>query len=445
MKLFFASLGCDKNLVDSEHMLSRLAADGYTITDDEYEADLIVVNTCCFIRDAMEESIQSIIDYGALKKNGHLKGLIVTGCLAQRFADEIRKELPEADVILGTNSYDEISAAVKDLFQGKKDTVLKPLTGLCDDSTGRLLTTGGHFAYMKIAEGCSKNCSYCVIPSVRGAYRSVPMESLLKEAERLAEDGVRELILIAQETTLYGVDLYGRKKLPELIEKLSRIEGIRWIRLMYCYPEEITDELVETIRTNPKVCHYLDIPIQHCSDEILRRMNRRTNRASLEALITKLRDAIPDICLRTTMICGFPGETEEQHRELLSFIGQMKFDHLGAFPYSREDNTPAASMPDQIPDEIKNRRYDEIMTLQQKLSAEKNQSFVGKHLTAAVVGYLPDDDVYVARTYRDAPQVDGMLFTESDEALSSGDFIDVLVTGSSEYDLTGVLQNELTE
>ena len=439
MKLLFISLGCDKNLVDTEHMLSMITQDGITITNDENEADVIVVNSCCFISDAMEESIQTLIDMGTLKETANLKALIVTGCLAQRYAAEITEQIPEVDAIIGTNSYDEIVSVIHDVLDGKKIQIEKPLSGLPENYAGRTLTTGGHFAHLKIAEGCDKHCTYCVIPSIRGAYRSVPMEQILKEAEKLAQDGVKELILVAQETTLYGVDLYGKKMLPELLERLSAIEGIYWIRLQYCYPEEITEELIHTMATNPKICHYIDIPIQHANDDILKRMGRKTSQADIRHIVASLREAMPDICIRTTLICGFPGETVEAHEELKTFVSDMKFDRLGCFAYSRQEGTPADTFPDQIAEELKQTRVAEIMELQQDISAACNETYIGRTLDAFVEGKVADENVYVARTYRDAPDVDGYLFIQTTRELMTGDMVSVQVTGSYEYDLIGEL------
>lgn len=439
MKLLFISLGCDKNLVDTEHMLSMITQDGITITNDENEADIIVVNSCCFISDAMEESIQTLIDMGTLKETANLKALIVTGCLAQRYAAEITEQIPEVDAIIGTNSYDEIVSVIHGVLDGKKIQIEKPLSGLPENYAGRTLTTGGHFAHLKIAEGCDKHCTYCVIPSIRGAYRSVPMEQILKEAEKLAQDGVKELILVAQETTLYGVDLYGKKMLPELLERLSAIEGIRWIRLQYCYPEEITEELIHTMATNSKICHYIDIPIQHANDDILKRMGRKTSQTDIRHIVASLREAMPDICIRTTLICGFPGETAEAHEELKTFVADMKFDRLGCFAYSRQEGTPADTFPDQIAEEIKQTRVAEIMELQQDISATCNETYIGHTLDAFVEGKVADENVYVARTYRDAPDVDGYLFIQTTRELMTGDMVSVQVTGSYEYDLIGEL------
>ena len=446
MKILCVSLGCDKNLVDTEMMLGLLNKDGYSFTDDENEADIIVINTCCFINDAKEESVNTILEMAELKKTGKCKALIVTGCMAQRYKQEIIDEIPEVDGILGTSTYDEISAVLKKALGGEHGvSCFHDLNALPEVQTERMLTTGGHYAFLKIAEGCDKHCTYCIIPSLRGNYRSVPMERLLKEAESLAKKGVRELILVAQETTLYGVDLYGKKMLPELLHRLAQIAGIYWIRIQYCYPEEITDELIETIRTEEKVCHYLDIPIQHASDNVLRRMGRRTNQAQLREMISKLRTAIPDIALRTTMIAGFPGETEEDHEEVMRFVDEMEFERLGVFVYSAEEDTPAAAFPDQIDQEVKEERRDEIMELQQEIAFEKSESMVGRVLDVMIEGKVADEPAYVGRTYMDAPGVDGYIFVNTGEAMMSGDFVRVKVTGSSDYDLIGEVYNESAE
>ncbi|MCU6746774.1 MULTISPECIES: 30S ribosomal protein S12 methylthiotransferase RimO [Lachnospiraceae] len=439
MKLLFISLGCDKNLVDTEVMLGLLHEKGYQMTDDETEADVIVVNTCCFIHDAKEESIQNILDMARYKKEGRLKALIVTGCLAQRYRQEILEEIPEVDVVLGVTAYDKILEAVEEALQGKSELILEDKDALPLVDTKRLVTTGGHFAYLKIAEGCDKHCTYCIIPKIRGNFRSIPMERLIREAEYLAEQGVRELILVAQETTLYGKDLYGQKTLPLLLKKLCEIKGIRWIRLLYCYPEEITDELIQVIKKEKKICHYLDLPIQHASDAVLKRMGRRTTKAELKEIIGKLRKEIPDICLRTTLITGFPGETEEQHEELMEFVDEMEFDRLGVFTYSAEEDTPAASMPDQIPEEIKEERQAQLMELQQEIAFENEEAMIGKEVLVMIEGKVADENAYVGRTYRDAPNVDGLIFINTEEIMLSGDFAKVKVTGAVEYDLIGGL------
>lgn len=442
MKIMFVSLGCDKNLVDTEMMLGMLQQKGFTFTDDETEADVVVVNTCCFIGDAKEESINTLLEMAELRKNGSIRALLATGCLAQRYREEIQKEIPEVDAILGTMAIEEIAEAVEQVLQGEGHNHFRELNSAPASYRDRVLTTGGHFAYLKIAEGCNKRCTYCIIPKVRGDYRSIPMEELTAQAEALAEKGVRELILVAQETTLYGVDLYGKKSLPELLHRLAAISGIYWIRILYCYPEEITEELIETIAAEPKVCHYLDIPIQHASDEVLRRMGRRTNQEELRQWIGRLRERIPDICLRTTLISGFPGETQEDFEELYRFVNEMEFDRLGVFPYSQEEDTKAAEMPDQVPEEVKCFRRDELMELQQAIAFEKAEQMIGRVLDVMVEGKVADEDVYVTRTYRDAPNVDGYLFLNTSANLMTGDFVKVLVTDSNEYDLIGEIYHE---
>lgn len=439
MKILFISLGCDKNLVDTEVMLGLLASRGYEMTDDETQADIIVINTCCFIHDAKEESIQNILDMAEYKKEGKVKALIVTGCLAERYRQEILDEIPEVDEVLGTTAYDKILDAVDQALEGKHSVILSDLDALPLPETKRLVTTGGHFAYLKIAEGCDKHCTYCIIPKIRGNFRSVPMERLIQEAQELADQGVKELILVAQETTLYGKDLYGEKSLHRLLRELCRISGIRWIRILYCYPEEITDELIQVMKEEEKVCNYLDLPIQHASDEILKRMGRRTTKQELKDIIGKLRREIPDICLRTTLITGFPGETGEQHEELAEFVDEMEFDRLGVFTYSPEEGTPAASMPDQIDEEVKEERQAELMELQQEIAFDNAESMIGREVLVMIEGKVADENAYVGRTYRDAPNVDGLIFINTDEELLSGDFARVKVTGALEYDLIGEL------
>ncbi len=439
MKILMVSLGCDKNLVDTEMMLGMLGEEGYSFTDDENEAEIIIVNTCCFIGDAKEESINTLIEMGALKQTAHVRVLIAAGCLAQRYAKEIRSEIPEVDAVIGTLAIDEVVRAVRETLGGERKDYLADIDREPVAGKKRIVTTGGHFAYMKIAEGCDKRCTYCIIPKVRGSYRSVPMETLVREAMELAEGGVKELVLVAQETTLYGVDLYGEKKLPELLRRLCRISGIHWIRLLYCYPEEITEELIETLRTEEKICHYIDMPIQHASDPVLKRMGRRTDRAALTEKIGKLRKEIPDICIRTTLITGFPGETGEDHKRMLSFVEEIKFDRLGVFTYSAEEGTPAAQMPDQIPEEVKEDRRDAVMELQQEIAFEKAETMKGRIMTGMIEGKLADEECYIARTYRDAPGVDGYLFVNTARELMTGDFVRVHITGSYEYDLIGEL------
>lgn len=449
MKIFFVSLGCDKNLVDSEKMLGILSGKGYEFTDDEADADIIIINTCCFIGDAKEESISEIIRLGELKQSGKFKVLIAGGCLAQRYADEIFGDLPELDAVIGTMSIGRIAEVLDEVLEnkslGKEDAKVKevlPLDTKPFADSHRSLTTGGHYAYLKIAEGCDKRCTYCIIPYVRGSYRSIPMEDLVKEATSLAEGGVKELILVAQETTLYGKDIYGHKALPELLKKLCAIEGISWIRILYAYPEEITDEIIDVMADEPKICKYLDLPIQHCSDDVLRRMGRRTSKKSIDELIEKLRTRIPGICLRTSLISGFPGETQEEFEELYRFVNETEFDRLGVFTYSREEGTPAAEMEDQIDEKTAASRRDEIMELQQAVSFDLNESHVGEELEVLIEGYLPDEHVYVGRTYRDAPGVDGLFFVNFEGELMTGDIVRARVTEALGYDLSGVMINE---
>lgn len=437
MKILFISLGCDKNLVDSEEMLGLLNREHFEFTDDESEADVIVINTCCFVNDAKEESVNTILQMAEYRKSGSCKALIVTGCLAQRYKTEISDEIPEVDAILGTSSYDKIVDAVKSTICGEKYEKFNPLDELIVEESERVVTTGGHYAYIKIAEGCNKCCTYCIIPKIRGRYRSVPEEDILKTAEKLVENGAKELILVAQETTLYGVDLYGRKTLPDLLKKICKIPGLIWVRILYCYPEEITDELIEVMKNEPKVCHYIDMPIQHASDKILKAMGRRTNRVELTERILKIRKEIPDIVLRTTLISGFPGETEEDHEEMLDFVDEMEFERLGVFAYSPEEDTSAAEMPDQIDEDIKIKRRNEIMELQQEIAFENAENMIGRDLLVMIEGKVVDENAYVGRTYMDCPNVDGNIFITTDEELITGDFVKVKVTGAAEYDLIG--------
>lgn len=447
MKLLFISLGCDKNLVDSEVMLGELSKRGYSFTEDETEAEVIVINTCCFINDAKEESINTILEMAEYKNTGSCKALIVTGCLAQRYRQEIIDEIPEVDAVLGTTSFDHICEAVENALGGQHLTKFDDLQKLVKSENHRILTTGGHYAHLKIAEGCDKHCTYCIIPKIRGTYRSVPMEELLEEAKYLVSQGVKELILVAQETTLYGVDLYGEKSLHKLLRELCKIQGLYWIRIQYCYPEEIYDELIQTIAEEPKICHYLDLPIQHCNDAILKRMGRRTNKQQLIDKIEQLREAIPDIALRTTLIAGFPGETAEAHEEMMQFVNDMEFDRLGCFAYSAEEDTPAATFADQVPQELKEVWRDDIMELQSEVCADLAEDMIGSELYVMVEGKVADEPAYIGRTYKDAPGVDGYIFIQTGEALMSGDFVKVKVTGAIDYDLIGEIADadEFTE
>ena len=437
MNILFVSLGCDKNLVDTEVMLGLLASRGHQMVDSEEIADVIVINTCCFIHDAKEESIQTILEMAEYKKAGSCKALIVTGCLAQRYKQEIIDEIEEVDAVLGTTSYDKIVEAIDEALAGHTSVEMTDIDALPLVESKRLVTTGGHFAYLKIAEGCDKHCTYCIIPKIRGHFRSVPIERLLKEAEDLVAQGVKEIILVAQETTLYGKDLYGEKSLHKLLRELCKISGLRWIRILYCYPEEITDELIQVIKEEDKICNYLDLPIQHASDGILKRMGRRTSKEQLVEIIGKLRKEIPDIAIRTTLITGFPGETQEQHEELMEFVDEMEFDRLGVFTYSPEEDTPAAVMPDQIPEDVKEDRQAELMELQQEIAFDLAEEMIGREVLVMIEGKVADENAYVGRTYKDAPNVDGLIFVESEEELMSGDFARVRITGALEYDLMG--------
>lgn len=439
MKLLFISLGCDKNLVDSEFMIGKLAQEGIVLTDFEEEADIIIINSCCFIGDAKEESINTILEMAEQKKTGKCKSLIVTGCLSQRYQDEIFKEIPEVDAILGTNSYDAIYEAVVATLNKEQYKNVQTLEGLPTMDSKRLLTTGGHFAYLKISEGCNKNCTYCIIPSIRGRYRSVPMETLVEQAKELVEAGVKELILVAQETTLYGIDLYGHKSLHKLLDELNAIPGLLWIRILYCYPEEIYEELIDSMIRNKKVCHYLDLPIQHCNDSILKRMNRKTDKADIIRIANHLRERIPDITLRTTLICGFPGETTEEHEELMQFVNDMEFDRLGAFAYSPEEGTKAAEFDNQVDEELKQDWVADVMELQEEVIIDKNESLIGAELITFIEGKVADENAYIGRTYRDAPNVDGYIFINTNEELMTGDIVKAKVIGAYEYDLIGEL------
>ena len=440
MKILFVSLGCDKNLVDTENMLGILKNKGFEFTDDEWEADIIAINTCCFIGDAKQESINTILEMAEHKKDARCKVLVVAGCLAHRYQDEIIKEIPEVDAFVGTSSYDKIADMINSVLEEKgisnfvEDANRMPMV-----EADRIVTTPGYYEYLKIAEGCDKHCTYCVIPKVRGSFRSFPIEYLVNQTKKLVEGGVKEIILVAQETTLYGVDLYGKKSLPKLLHNLGLIEVLEWIRILYCYPEEISDELIEAIKNEPKVCHYLDMPIQHASDNILKRMGRRTSKQELTDIVAKLRREIPDIALRTTLITGFPGETDVDHEEVMQFIDECEFDRLGVFTYSREEDTVAAQMPDQIDEEIKEKYRDELMQLQQEISADRSAAMIGRIVRVMIEGFIPEDNTYVGRSYKDAPNVDGLVFVECDRELMSGDFIDVKITGSTEYDLIGTI------
>lgn len=451
MNILMVSLGCDKNLCDSEAMLGLLAKHNYNITNDEQEADAIIVNTCSFIKDAMEESVNTVLEMAKLKQQ-NLKYLIVTGCMAQRFKDEIFDEIPEIDACLGTSSFDKILDVIEELKarDGIEDaeeiSVYDDIDRLATiTESNKVITSGTFMGYLKIAEGCDKFCTYCVIPHIRGHYRSVPMEQLLKEAEYMASQGIEELVLVAQETTCYGKDLYGEKRLHVLVRELAKIDGIKWIRLMYCYPEEIYDELIDCFKEEPKLLHYIDMPMQHSEDAILKRMGRRTDCASIEAVIGKLREAAPDIVIRTSLIAGFPGETQEEHEALMAFLDEQELDRVGVFTYSREDGTPAATFENQIDEETAEQWRNEIMELQQEISLDKNETFVGKIMQVIIEGYSSDDDVYVGRTYRDAPGVDGLVFVNCDYELMSGQIVDVRINEVGPYDMIGGIVDESAE
>ena len=451
MNILMVSLGCDKNLCDSEAMLGLLAKHNYNITNDEQEADAIIVNTCSFIKDAMEESVNTVLEMAKLKQQ-NLKYLIVTGCMAQRFKDEIFDEIPEIDACLGTSSFDKILDVIEELKarDGIEDaeeiSVYDDIDRLATiTESNKVITSGTFMGYLKVAEGCDKFCTYCVIPHIRGHYRSVPMEQLLKEAEYMASQGIEELVLVAQETTCYGKDLYGEKRLHVLVRELAKIDGIKWIRLMYCYPEEIYDELIDCFKEEPKLLHYIDMPMQHSEDAILKRMGRRTDRASIEAVIGKLREAAPDIAIRTSLIAGFPGETQEEHEALMAFLDEQELDRVGVFTYSREDGTPAATFENQIDEETAEQWRNEIMELQQEISLDKNETFVGKIMQVIIEGYSSDDDVYVGRTYRDAPGVDGLVFVNCDYELMSGQIVDVRINEVGPYDMIGGIVDESAE
>ena len=451
MNILMVSLGCDKNLCDSEAMLGLLAKHNYNITNDEQEADAIIVNTCSFIKDAMEESVNTVLEMAKLKQQ-NLKYLIVTGCMAQRFKDEIFDEIPEIDACLGTSSFDKILDVIEELKarDGIEDaeeiSVYDDIDRLATiTESNKVITSGTFMGYLKIAEGCDKFCTYCVIPHIRGHYRSVPMEQLLKEAEYMASQGIEELVLVAQETTCYGKDLYGEKRLHVLVRELAKIDGIKWIRLMYCYPEEIYDELIDCFKEEPKLLHYIDMPMQHSEDAILKRMGRRTDRASIETVIGKLREAAPDIAIRTSLIAGFPGETQEDHEALMAFLDEQELDRVGVFTYYREDGTPAATFENQIDEETAEQWRNEIMELQQEISLDKNETFVGKIMQVIIEGYSSDDDVYVGRTYRDAPGVDGLVFVNCDYELMSGQIVDVRINEVGPYDMIGGIVDESAE
>lgn len=441
-KISFVSLGCDKNLIDSEIMLGLIDEEGYNITYDDSEADVIIINSCGFIMEANQEAIDKVLEMADYKKDGKCKALIVTGCMAQRYKDEIFEALPEVDAVVGTGDFESIGVVIKRLLDGEKQVELvtdKEHLLNPDNSYKRIITTTGGFSYLKIAEGCDNHCTYCTIPSLRGHYRSRTIESLVKEATILAEKGVRELILIAQDTSLYGQDLYGKKSLPELLRELSKIENIKWLRILYCYPENVTDELIDEMSSNPKVLHYVDMPIQHSEDRILKLMGRRSTREGLKATIQKMRDKMPDMCIRTTLITGFPDESEEDFNAQCEFIKEVGFDRLGVFTYSPEEGTPAARMDNQIDEDIKAERKDYILELQKSISASICEKYVGRTLEVIVEGKIDgdEDNIYCGRSYRDCYEIDGFVFFKSDEELLAGDFYNIKITEAGDYDLVG--------
>ncbi len=453
MKILFVSLGCEKNRVETEYMLGILNEHGYEFTDDALDAEAAVVNTCCFINDAKQESIDTILELAEYRKSGKMRALIVAGCLGQRYKEEIQKEIPEVDEIIGTTAYDKIVEALDNVLKGQVQNYFESIDRK-PTTHKRILSTGTPYSYLKIAEGCNKNCTYCIIPKVRGHYRSVPMEVLIEEAKDLVVNGIKELIIVAQETTVYGVDLYGRKMLPELLTRLCQIEELEWIRVMYCYPEEITDELIEVMKKEEKICHYLDLPIQSGSDRILKKMGRRTDNADIRRIVEKLRAEIPDICLRTTLISGFPSENADDHNQTMKLISDLKFDRLGVFTYSPEEDTVAATMEDQVPERTKKTRRTKLMKMQQEFAFDGAKKMVGRKLKAIIEGRIGDDEpdiddlgrplyTYVARTYKDSPDIDGFLFIENvPYDLMSGKFVDVRITGSDGYDLIGEIDDE---
>ncbi|MCR4925596.1 MAG: 30S ribosomal protein S12 methylthiotransferase RimO [Clostridiales bacterium] len=435
-KIGMISLGCPKNQVDAEIMLASLAQENFVLVDDVYSADIVIVNTCGFIEDAKKEAIENILEMTELKKDGEISAVIVTGCLAQRYKDEILKEIPEVDAVVGLGANSDIAKICRDALEGKKANIIPDISQLCM-SGERLLTTPEYWAYLKISDGCSNCCSYCAIPSIRGKFRSRKIEEILEEAKQLADSGVKELVVIAQDTTRYGEDLYGELKLPELLDKLCEIDGIHWIRLLYCYPDRLTDELMDTIAKQPKILNYIDLPLQHADGEVLKRMNRSGNRKTLTELINKLRSKIPDVVIRTTFITGFPGETEENFEQLDEFVQEMKFDRLGCFAYSAEEGTPAASFENQIDDEVKIHRGELIMQKQYDIFVEKNNERIGKTYEVIVDGYDGYTDTYFGRAYMDAPEIDSKIIFTSSSALNEGEFVNVKIIDVEGYDLLG--------
>lgn len=439
--IFFVSLGCDKNLVDTEVMLGHIRDAGYELVNEEVEADVVIVNTCSFIHDAKEESVQTILDMTTLKED-RLKGLIAVGCLTQRYQEELVREIPELDGVLGTSNYDEIVEAIDAVLNQEKYISFKDINYACAPYIKRVGDQTAHYAYLKISDGCNNNCTYCIIPSLRGRVRSREIESLVEETRYLVAQGKSEIILVAQDVTKYGIDLYKEKALPKLLKALVAIEGLEWVRLLYCYPEDITDELIEVMASEAKIKHYIDIPIQHISNPILKKMARRSNDATIKGVIDKLRTAMPDIAIRSSLIVGFPGETEEDYQTLADFVAEYKLDRVGVFTYSLEEGTKAAEMEGHMDQEVMDQRRDGIMAIQQKVSLEKNQAMVGQVVECIIEGFIPDDKVYIGRTYKDAPGVDGVIFIHTDYKLLAGQIVPVKVTDFNEYDLIGDVFDE---
>lgn len=435
-KVGMVSLGCPKNQVDAEILLGKIKERGYELTADAALADVVIINTCGFIESAKQESIDNILEFCELKKEGRIKAIIVTGCLAERYRDDIMKEIPEADVVVGIGANSDIGEVIDKALGGSKFGVYKDKEQLplCGE---RVLSTLPFYAYIKIAEGCSNNCTYCAIPSIRGKFRSRSIEDILSEAKLLAQKGVKELVVVAQDTTRYGEDLYGEPSLAKLLDALCGIEGLEWIRVLYCYPERITDELIDVFARQDKICKYIDIPIQHCNDRILKLMNRKSDKKSLEALIKKLRERVPDIVIRTTLIAGFPSETEEEFEELCEFVNEIKFDRLGCFAYSAEESTPAAKMNGQLDDEVKSHRAEIVMEHQMFIAEERSNSLIGKTIKTVVEGYDKYAKIYFGRSYADAPDIDGKVFFSSGSPLKIGDFVNVLAQEVLDYDIVG--------
>lgn len=436
------SLGCSKNQVDAERMLYKLHEKGYKLVEDAALADITIINTCGFIESAKQEAIETILEFAELKKEGRIKKIIITGCLAERYKEEILSEIPEADAVIGIGSNDDICNILDRVMNGEQVTAFGSKLDL-SLTGGRVRTTLPFYSYLKISDGCSNCCSYCAIPSIRGKMRSVPMETLEAEAAELAEKGVRELIIIAQDSTRYGEDIYGKPMLPELLTRLCGIDGLKWIRVLYCYPERISDELIEVMAKEDKIVKYIDMPIQHCDGEVLSRMNRPGDEETLRSLIAKLRDRIPDIILRTTLITGFPGETEEQFERLAEFVKDMRFDRLGCFPYSQEEGTKAALMDGQLDEDTRERRADIIMEQQMLIAEEKNEALIGTVTEAVVEGFDRYGECYFGRTAADAPEIDGkVFFTSPDRRLAIGEFVKVSINETMDYDLIGDVTDE---